>query len=49
MTPTELRNKVENLDWWLTHNHNHPDYNAILADKKELERQLAELEHEKPG
>lgn len=41
MTKQQMKNKVSDLEWWLTNNPNHPNQGLVLRDKRELERKLA--------
>ncbi|GLB51739.1 hypothetical protein NBRC110019_07780 [Neptunitalea chrysea] len=43
-TPTQLKNRIEELSWWLQNNPNHPNRVLIEKDKREAERELAEKE-----
>jgi len=38
----QLKTKIKELEQWLKNNHNHPNYNTVLKDKKELESTLKE-------
>jgi hypothetical protein len=40
MTATAIKNKIENLDFWLTHNPSHADFKTKETEKKNLEYQL---------
>lgn len=44
MTKKQLKNKIEDLEYWLQHNQSHPDYQVILRDKIECERRLLKYE-----
>ncbi|MDV6170204.1 hypothetical protein R1T16_17340 [Flavobacterium sp. DG1-102-2] len=37
MTKTQIKNKLDELDFWLINNPHHPDYQKVLNDKKELD------------
>jgi hypothetical protein len=45
MTIQQLKNKIEELDFWLKHNGSHEHYATILADKTKLMNQLILLEN----
>lgn len=36
MTPRQIKNKIDNLDFWLRHNKAHPDYNKVKQQKHNL-------------
>ena len=38
MTPQQIKNKIDELSFWLIHNPSHPDYQIVLKDKLSLER-----------
>ena len=38
MTPRQIENKINELDFWLIHNPTHPDYTTLLKDKRKLEQ-----------
>lgn len=44
MSEQQVRNKIVELDFWLTNNPHHPNYNLVLNDKKALELKLINLE-----
>lgn len=44
MTPTQLKNKIEDLQWWLQNNPNHPNRVLIEGDLRKFQRELEELE-----
>jgi hypothetical protein len=37
MTRQEIKNKIESLEFWLTHNRQHADYSKNEKQKKALE------------
>lgn len=39
MTPIQIETKIAELGLWLIHNPNHPDYQTVLKDRKNLEQQ----------
>jgi hypothetical protein len=41
MTTTQLKNKIADLEFWLTNNPEHPNYNTVLKDKLKLESDYA--------
>lgn len=47
MTQTQIKNKITELDFWLTNNPHHTDYGKVLQDKKELEFKLLTKDYEK--
>lgn len=47
MTPQQMRNKIADLNEWLTNNPHHPNYNVVLNDKKCLELTLMNNENGK--
>lgn len=38
MTPQQIKNKIDELSFWLVHNPSHTDYPIVLKDKIELDR-----------
>lgn len=40
MSDTQLQNKISDLQFWLDHNSNHPDYCLKHQEKRTLENQL---------
>ncbi|AJA67347.1 hypothetical protein MYRA21_0103 [Myroides sp. A21] len=49
MTKQQIKNKISELDYWLTNNAHHTNYTLVLKDKKELEQQLITLEQNEQG
>ena len=41
MTPRQLENKINDLNFWLINNPKHPNHSIVLKDKIELERKHA--------
>jgi len=48
MTIPQIKNKIENLEYWLTNNPAHPQIHNVLNDKKALELELMILENPNP-
>lgn len=44
MTKQQLINRIEDCDFWLNYNPNHEDRSKIHSQKRDFERQLAEME-----
>lgn len=44
MTPLQIENKIEELKYWLEHNHNHPNRTTIESDLRKLLETKAEQE-----
>ena len=47
MTPQEIKDKIENLEFWLTNHPEHPSRHLVLNDKRALELTLKNDEN--PG
>lgn len=48
MTPQQIDNKIKELEYWLEHNHNHPNRINIETDLRKLRETQAETEkHER--
>lgn len=41
MSVQQMKNKISELEFWLTNNPDHPNQGMVLRDKRELERMLA--------
>lgn len=39
MSETQLKNKIEDLDFWLRHNPRHPDYCIKYQEREKLIKQ----------
>lgn len=46
MNRQQIENKIEDLNFWLTHNPSHLDSSKVLSQKRDLEAELAEIEKE---
>jgi len=46
MTPQQIKNKIRELEYWLEHNHNHPNRTLIETDLRKLRENLIQLENE---
>ncbi len=46
MTIQQIKNKIAELEYWLEHNHSHPDRIKVQADLRELKQQLISKENE---
>ena len=46
MTPRQTQNKIEELNFWLTHNPKHPNYQIVLKDKIQLENNLLKTQQD---
>ena len=44
MTIQQIKNKIAELDYWLTNNPHHKDRNIVANDKRVLELRLMHLE-----
>lgn len=44
MSPQQLQNKINELEYWLEHNHDHPNRTTIETDLRKLKEQLIQLE-----
>lgn len=40
MTPRQIINKIDDLEFWLINNPDHPNYQTVLKDKLSLKKQL---------
>ena len=49
MTPQEIKDKIENLDYWLVNNQNSPEYIEVLQDKNNLLNELKEAQNVRPN
>lgn len=49
MTPTQIENKIRELEYWLEHNHAHPDRSTVSEDLRKLKEQLINMEADAPG
>lgn len=49
MTPEQIKERIGRLDDWLKSNAGHPDAASVLHDKRELENELKDPQHDKPG
>lgn len=48
MTPTQKENKIKELEYWLEHNHNHPNRTTIEGDLRKLREELLKDETDAP-
>lgn len=39
-TPKQINKKIEDLDYWLKANPNHPDYTTVVSDRRKLKDEL---------
>ena len=49
MTPIQIENKIKELEYWLEHNHSHPNRTIIEADLRKLREDLLKPEDDAPG
>ena len=43
MTRQQIKNKIKDLQFWIDHNPNHPDYHRKLSELKQCEQNLSDL------
>ena len=47
MTSQQIKNKIDELKYWLEHNHNHPNRTTIEGDLRKLTEELEKIENDK--
>lgn len=47
MSSVQIKNQIEDLDFWLRHNPNHPDYCLKHQKREALKKQLIPPRHAK--
>lgn len=46
MTLQQIKNKIKELEYWLEHNHSHPNRTTIESDLRRLREELTQLEND---
>ena len=49
MTPKQIENKIRELEYWLEHNHNHPNRTTIEGDLRKIREELLKNETDASG
>jgi hypothetical protein len=44
MTAKQIENRIDNINFWLDHNRNHPQYSTKYNERTQLVEQLTTLE-----